>query len=105
MTSKENFKECLECKNHSRVPTFLFDLTFGMEVAGYTTTEIFHNGFDGKKSAKSIMASRKYFHRCETILLIWRKYNLVRRIFCTIISTKWNSSDKNTCFFRSTRTV
>ncbi|WP_400203412.1 uroporphyrinogen decarboxylase family protein [Candidatus Methanomassiliicoccus intestinalis] len=60
MTSKENFKECLECKNHSRVPTFLFDLTFGMEVAGYTTTEIFQNGFDGKKSAKSIMASRKY---------------------------------------------
>lgn len=59
MNAKKNFMSCLECQDHTKTPTFLFDLTFGIGVAGYTAAEVFGNQFDGEKSAQSIIASRR----------------------------------------------
>lgn len=56
MNQRENFTSAVNREKHDYTPVFLFDLTLGMEVAGYPTSEVYRNGFDGAKSAKSILA-------------------------------------------------
>ena len=59
--SKEEFLSVLTSERTDRVPFYLFDVTLGMELSGYDTDEIFVNGFDGEKSARSLIASYRHF--------------------------------------------
>ncbi len=58
--SRENFLNCLNRLPHSGVPSFMFDTSFGTGIAGFTVGEVYGDGFDGEKSAKSICAGRRY---------------------------------------------
>ncbi len=57
---KEEFISTVKCEGNGNVPTYLFDVTLGMEIAGYDTDELFVSGLDGEKSAKSLLALQKY---------------------------------------------
>lgn len=59
MDQRENFVSRLTGEASERTPMFLFDTTLGMEVAGYRTPEVFAGGFDGEKSARSIIALQR----------------------------------------------
>ena len=60
MADEDNFMHMIRCEPHGRVPVYLFDITLGMEVAGIDTDTIYVNGFDGEKSARSLLALQKY---------------------------------------------
>lgn len=60
MTRKEEFLACLRREPHDGVPSFVFDLSFGTQFAGYGVSEIYRGGFDGRKSAESIRAGWEY---------------------------------------------
>ena len=57
---KEEFISAVKCEGNGNIPTYLFDVTLGMEIAGYDTNELFVSGLDGEKSAKSLLALQKY---------------------------------------------
>ena len=52
----ETFLSVIEGEREDTVPLYLFDITLGMEAAGYRTDEIFAGGFDGERSARSLLA-------------------------------------------------
>lgn len=58
--SRTDFLNCLSMLPHEGVPSFLFDTSFGTGFAGYRVSEVYGKGFDGEKSAKSIVAGRRY---------------------------------------------
>ena len=58
--SREDFLDCIRCLPHKGVPSFIFDTSFGTGCAGYTVREVCGRMFDGIKSARSIVAGRKY---------------------------------------------
>ena len=61
MKGRERFKAVLESDETDKVPTFLFDLSLGMDVLKIPTTEVFGpNGFDGIRSAMSIAALHRH---------------------------------------------
>ena len=45
---------------HDRIPTFIFDTSFGMNILGKPVFEIYRNGFDSELSARSISAGRRF---------------------------------------------
>jgi len=60
MESKDVFLSCLRMEAHNRIPTFIFDTSFGMSILGRPVSDIYKNGFDSELSAKSISAGRRY---------------------------------------------
>lgn len=60
MNSKENFLSCLRMQEHTGIPSFIFDTSFGTGIAGYSVSEVYGTGFDGEKSARSICAGRRF---------------------------------------------
>ena len=60
MAFKGNFMSFMDSEPHDRVPIYLFDVTLGMEAAGIDTDVIYVNGFDGEKSARSLLALQRY---------------------------------------------
>jgi len=57
---REEFISTVRCEGAGRRPTYLFDVTLGMDIAGYDTNELFMNGLDGEKSARSLLALQRY---------------------------------------------
>ena len=60
MNSKDVFLSCLRMSDHNRVPTFIFDTSFGMSILGKPVSDIYCDGFDAEISAKSISAGRRF---------------------------------------------
>lgn len=60
MEPKENFLSCLRMGAHDRIPTFIFDTSFGMSILGKPVSDIYKNGFDAALSARSISAGRGF---------------------------------------------
>ena len=58
--SRTDFLNCISMLPHDGVPSFMFDTSFGTGFAGYRVSEVYGNGFDGEKSARSIVAGRRY---------------------------------------------
>ena len=56
---KDEFISAVRCEGIQNRPTYLFDVTLGMDIAGYTTNELFVNGLDGEKSARSLLALQR----------------------------------------------
>jgi uroporphyrinogen-III decarboxylase len=59
MDCRDNFVSRFKREPSEYTPIFLFDLTLGMGVAGYSTPEVFAGGFSGEKSAKSVIALQR----------------------------------------------
>lgn len=59
--SRESFLSVIRSESEDPSALYLFDVTLGMELAGYDTDEIFRNGIDGEKSAKSLIATARRF--------------------------------------------
>lgn len=57
---KNEFISAVRCEGTRNRPTYLFDVTLGMDIAGYATSELFVNGLDGEKSARSLLALQRY---------------------------------------------
>ena len=57
---KDVFLSCLHMEGHDRIPSFIFDTSFGMSILGMPVSDIYSNGFDAELSAKSISAGRRY---------------------------------------------
>ena len=60
MIPKDVFLSCLHKGAHDRIPTFIFDTSFGMSVLDVPVSMIYSNGFDADLSARSISAGRRY---------------------------------------------
>ena len=58
--SRTDFLDCLRMLPHMGVPSFMFDTSFGTGQAGYSVAEVYGDGFDGEKSARSICAGRRF---------------------------------------------
>ncbi len=58
-TPKEVFCNALNKQPVKRVPSFLFDITLGLEFCNFSTPSLFPNGkLDGKKSAECLIATK-----------------------------------------------
>ena len=60
MMSKDVFLSCLHMEEHERVPSFIFDTSFGMSILNRPVSDIYIKGFDADLSAKSISAGRRF---------------------------------------------
>lgn len=60
MDAKENFLSCIKMEEHDRIPTFIFDTSFGCSILGISVSDIYKDGFNGELSARSISAGRGY---------------------------------------------
>ena len=61
MKGREIFRTVLRSEETDHIPTFMFDMSLGMDVLGIPTTDIFtKSGFNGKGSAASIAALHRH---------------------------------------------
>ena len=61
MNGRERFNAVLRSEGVDSIPTFLFDMSLGMDVLGIPTTDVFTpDGYDGKEGASSILALHKF---------------------------------------------
>ena len=60
MDARENFLSCLSMNEHERIPTFIFDTSFGCSILGCNVSDLYRDGFDAELSAKSISAGRRF---------------------------------------------
>ena len=60
MESRDLFLSCLRMGAHDRIPTFIFDTSFGTSIVGVPVSDIYKNGFDTELSARSISAGRRF---------------------------------------------
>lgn len=58
---KKDFISVIRSERTDPTVLYLFDTTLGMELAGYGTDEIFRDGLDGEKSARSLIATARRF--------------------------------------------
>ena len=60
MDARNNLLSCINKGVYERMPTFIFDTSFGMSVLGRPVSDLYSNGFDPELSARSISAGRRY---------------------------------------------
>ena len=59
MNSRELLNATLKMEHVDRVPTFLFDLSLGMDVLDIPTADVYGSGFDGELAGKCVLALQR----------------------------------------------